>query len=49
MKALEAINDDCYNYPIENLALVIQELIEDYLIRENGRLGKIVEEEYINF
>ena len=38
-KALIAINNDFYEY--DDLTQVVEELIIDYLQRENGRIGKI--------
>lgn len=44
VNALEVINNDYYNHA--DLKLVVQALIEEYLIREGGRLGTIVQGEY---
>ena len=43
-KALQAINDDHYNHP--KLDDAVKDLIEEYLLRENGRLGQIVNGRY---
>lgn len=44
LKAVRAINEDYYNY--DNLLQVIEALIEEYLLKEGGRLGKIVDGKY---
>lgn len=44
MDALRIIMSEAYPYADErNLGPVFEEFIEDYLLRENGRLGYVVE------
>lgn len=41
--ALSVIRQDMAK---RNNSVVIEEMIEDYLLRENGRLGKIINNKY---
>jgi len=45
-QALDAINKDCYHYA--TLSAVVENLIEEYLAREDGRLGWISNGTYEN-
>lgn len=47
LEALAVIMSEYYPYADDrDLGVVFEEMIEEYLARENGRLGRIVDGEY---
>jgi len=46
-KVLKSINESYYNH--KTLGKVIEDMIEDHLLRENGRLGIMKKGKYIDF
>jgi len=47
LEALAVIMSEYYPYADDrDLGVVFEEMIEEYLVRENGRLGRIVDGEY---